>query len=179
MVFGNFGQFSVVFWWFLVVFFVVLAVFGWFLIVFGSLWQFWVVSDGFWQFLVVFSWFLVVLGSFLQSKGGQHIAVLYFSVIWVVKYSTRWEPPIGGWQIVNGAVEAKNGQFWSRFLQNVRVNMDPEKKLFFWELIFTFFSTKFGFFWGTSPNFRNPGSTGEFFRNPGSTEQWTNFLTQG
>ena len=61
----------------------------------------------------------------------QHIAVLYFSVIWVVKYSTRWEPHIWGWQIVNGAVEAKNGQFGSRFLQNVRVHMDLGKDFFF------------------------------------------------
>ena len=62
---------------------------------------------------------------------GQHIAVLYFSVIWVVKYSTRWEPHIWGWQIVNGAVEAKNGQFASRFLQNVHVDMDSGKYFFF------------------------------------------------
>ena len=45
------------------------------------------------------------------------------------------------------------------------------EKTFFSALIFTFLATKFGLFWGSSPNFRNPGSTGEFFRNPGSNEQ--------
>ena len=81
MVFGSFGQFSVGFWWFLVVFCSFCQFWGgfwWFLVVFGS----------YRQFLLVLSWFLLVFGSFccfsLVLSWFLEFFLLVFVSFWMV-----------------------------------------------------------------------------------------------
>ena len=49
----------------------------------------------------------------------QHIAMLYFSVLWMLKYSIGWRPSIWGGQIVSAIAEAVLDISLPIFLQNV------------------------------------------------------------
>ena len=76
---------------------------------------------------------------------------------WDGKYSTGWQPPIGGGEIRNEAPAAKIYQIGPGFLQNVHALVVWEKDFFF-GFIFTFFGGQGDLFpWGVT-FFKNCGS---------------------
>ena len=60
----------------------------------------------------------------MERAAVKHIAELYFSVIWVVKYSTGGEPPIGVCRSEMRLQRPKYTKLDLFFLQNVHAMVD-------------------------------------------------------